>query len=100
MGAAWPATDVGLSSFVSILYNLERKLNMIDANVATVQADVATLKTNVQAIQVKVNDLLAKQAVAIDAEDLAAIKAIHDDLNAANMGLSFTAGQTDPTTLP
>ena len=66
---------------------------MIDANVATVQADVATLKTNVQAIQVKVNDLLAKQAVAIDAEDLAAIKAIHDDLNAANMALSFTIGQ-------
>ncbi|HXJ74634.1 MAG TPA: hypothetical protein VNM37_17405 [Candidatus Dormibacteraeota bacterium] len=73
---------------------------MIDANVATVQADIVALKSNVHDVQVKVNDLLAKQAAAIDAEDLAAIKALHDDLVAANAGLSFTAGQIDPTTIP
>ncbi|HXJ72800.1 MAG TPA: hypothetical protein VNM37_08100 [Candidatus Dormibacteraeota bacterium] len=72
----------------------------VDANVALVQADIATLKTNVQAVQAKVNDLLAKQAAAIDAEDLAAIKAAHDDLAAANAGLSFTAGQATPTVIP
>jgi hypothetical protein len=78
---------------------LERKMNMVQADVATLQADVATLQSNVKAIQAEVTDLLAKQGAAIDAADLAAIKTMHDELSAANAALAFTIGQ-DPLPAP
>ena len=77
------------------LTHLERTLKMVQSDVALVQADVAALKTKVKSIQAEVNDLLVKQGAAIDAEDLTAIKAIHDDLNAVNAALDFTISQ-DP----
>lgn len=71
--------------------NMQRMLTMVDANVAAVQADVATLKTNVAAVQAQIAALLAKQSAAIDAEDLAAIEAIHGDLVSVNASLSAVA---------
>ncbi len=80
------------------LATLERKIKMLDANVALVKADIDTLKTNVLSIAVEVSDLLVKQAAAIDAEDLAAIQAMHTDMVAANASLAVTLAKVPTTT--
>jgi hypothetical protein len=87
--------DTTVATIAPVVSQMQRTLAMVDANVAAVQADVATLKTNVTAIQTEIAALLAKQSAAIDAEDLAAIEAIHGDLVTVNASLSAVA--TPPT---
>ena len=66
---------------------------MVDANVAAVQADVAQMKTIIATVASFVASLLAEQAKAIvDDEDLAAIKAAHVDMAAANVSLRRDRG--------
>lgn len=82
---------MSLTSVEHMLIHIERKLHMVDQNVATLVADVAAVKTNVAAVAAVVAALLKKQSQAIDDEDLAAIVATHADLAAANDTLAGLA---------
>lgn len=70
-----------------MLLTIERKLNHMDTNVAALVADVAQIKADVKAVAGFVAAVVARQAVAIDDEDLAQIKATHADLVLAHNGL-------------
>lgn len=78
---------MALTSIEHTLLKIERKLHTMDQNVSVLVADVVQLKVDVKDVADRVAALAAKQAAAIDAEDLTAIQALHGDLAAVHSSL-------------
>lgn len=73
---------------------------MVDTNVSALVSDVAELKADVQAVADRVSALQVKSAVAIDQENLDAVKAVHADLANVHAALAAIAKPADAAPVP